>query len=118
MGTASMSRDICDKCWGSGDKYRTFTDIRELEKKLRAKAGKEASEWLAKETGVRFRQLRPVFYFIADQIEKLDKKRKLPENLASDERNYHNGVKLLSRTIREMCDAEENFLKSKEVIDS
>lgn len=28
IGGAAMTTDVCDKCWGSGDKYKLGTDLR------------------------------------------------------------------------------------------
>lgn len=30
MGTASMTHDVCDECWGSGDRFRHGVDLRKL----------------------------------------------------------------------------------------
>jgi hypothetical protein len=33
IGGAAMTTDVCDKCWGSGDKYRHWVNLRKLENK-------------------------------------------------------------------------------------
>jgi hypothetical protein len=29
IGGASMTTDVCDSCWGTGDKYKTGVDLKE-----------------------------------------------------------------------------------------
>jgi len=35
IGGQAITRDICDKCWGSGDSNRTWTDLRKLNSQIR-----------------------------------------------------------------------------------
>lgn len=35
IGGAAMTPGVCDKCWGSGDANRPWTDIKKLEQELR-----------------------------------------------------------------------------------
>jgi len=35
IGGAMITTDICDKCWGSGDKYRKGVNLKELYSKLK-----------------------------------------------------------------------------------
>ena len=40
MGGAAMTYDVCDSCWGSGDRYRSGVDLR----RLRDEEGKRVAE--------------------------------------------------------------------------
>lgn len=49
MGGQSFTMDVCDKCWGSGDSERPWTNLRHLNTKLR-----RALKWDWKEIARRF----------------------------------------------------------------
>ena len=34
IGGAAMTRDVCDQCWGSGNKYQPWVNLKELEQVL------------------------------------------------------------------------------------
>lgn len=46
MGTASMEYDVCDSCWGSGDKFRHGEDLRKLRNEEAARVAREAQRYL------------------------------------------------------------------------
>ena len=49
MGTASMEYDVCDVCWGSGDKFRHGEDLRKMRDEEADRVAKLAREYLFKD---------------------------------------------------------------------
>lgn len=59
MGGAMMTADVCDLCWGSGDKSRPWTDLRRLRNEETARVHERAGELFAHRCGVEMRTLHP-----------------------------------------------------------
>jgi hypothetical protein len=51
MGGAMMTVDVCDTCWGSGDRYRTGVDLRRLRDEESKRVAERALELLAHAAG-------------------------------------------------------------------
>jgi hypothetical protein len=58
IGGATCTMGVCDNCWGSGDWYRPWTDIRQMEAEVRASKRSVRLdafiEWLASQTGANY----------------------------------------------------------------
>lgn len=42
MGTTCMATDVCDACWGTGDRYRSGVNLRQLRDEERTRIAKAA----------------------------------------------------------------------------
>jgi hypothetical protein len=51
MGGAMMTTDVCDACWGSGDRYHPGADLRRLRDEESGRVAKEAVDALARAAG-------------------------------------------------------------------
>lgn len=51
MGGAAMTKDVCDTCWGTGDRYRTGVDLRRLRDEESARVSAAAVDHLARSAG-------------------------------------------------------------------
>lgn len=51
MGGQMITCDVCDTCWGSGDRFRPGTDLRRLRNEESARAAAEAVDLLARSAG-------------------------------------------------------------------
>jgi hypothetical protein len=52
IGGASITRDVCDACWGSGDRYRGGVDLRRLRDEEAARVAAAATSALARAAGL------------------------------------------------------------------
>jgi hypothetical protein len=50
-GTTSCERDVCDSCWGTGDRYRTGCDLRRLRDEEAKRVAQAAIDLLANSAG-------------------------------------------------------------------
>lgn len=51
MGTTKSERDVCDSCWGTGDRYRTGVDLRRLRDEEQQRVALAAVTELAESAG-------------------------------------------------------------------
>jgi len=79
MGTCAFQHDICDKCWGTGDKYRIGTDLRKLEAERKAWEENQVLEYLARRLGCGIPRIANRIKQLAEICGKQANKRKLPE---------------------------------------
>lgn len=77
-GGASVTRDVCSACWGSGDANRHWLNLRELRKEQRAWEAKQAIEWWCRELGFYSSMYRQGLLDLAELAEKQSRKRRLP----------------------------------------
>lgn len=99
MGGASITHDVCDQCWGSGDKHEPWTNLREQERTLNARVTREALTLVERRLGLRFDDMRGGLTEIAAEVEKIANKRRSmidPTRLA--------GMALV-RLLRDLVDA-------------
>ncbi len=78
MGTTSMERDVCDRCWGTGDRYRSGTDLRKLRDEEADRVARKAVELLADKAGTAFSACLGAVVHIAQTLDKLADKRGAP----------------------------------------
>lgn len=76
MGGAAMTRDVCDRCWGSGDLARPWTDLRRLRNEENAQVARRAGEYLADRCGVRLRSLLPGLDELIAELDKFAMQRR------------------------------------------
>lgn len=72
-----FTKDVCDRCWGSGDKHEPWTDIRKLEARRAAWEEEQVFEYLSRRLYVRGFKKRLVQ--LADFCDTQERKRKVPE---------------------------------------
>lgn len=76
MGGASITHDVCDQCWGTGDKHRKGVDLRAMERDFNARVTREALTLIERRLGLRFADMRKGIEEIAGEIEKIAGKRR------------------------------------------
>lgn len=76
MGGASITSDVCDKCWGSGDVARPWTDLRRLRNTERERIHLGAAALLAERCGVGLRTLLPGLDELVSELRKFERGRK------------------------------------------
>lgn len=101
MGGNVMTSDVCDFCWGSGDKYRHGANIRELERTERQRITAEAALLLARRAGVGFSDSKAIYEELAKEMGRLARGRK------ERPRWFAVVCETLARTFREMAEAAE-----------
>jgi len=79
MGTAACTWDVCDVCWGSGDKNRIGANLREIEKERRDWEHEQCLTWLTRHLGLDFNALNRRLGDISDFCKKQANKRKIPQ---------------------------------------
>lgn len=75
MGTASTQVDVCDTCWGTGDRYRTGCDLRRLRDEEATRVAERAVTLVAESTGATFAICRPHVIALIGHLDKLVDKR-------------------------------------------
>jgi hypothetical protein len=77
MGGSVCTRDVCDKCWGSGDKDRTWVNLRSLEAKTNERIAREAVSLLTNAAGAPYSVCREAVLELVGELEKLAGGRKV-----------------------------------------
>lgn len=81
MGAASPQRDVCDVCWGTGDRYRTGVDLRRLRSEEAVRVANAAASLLANACGAQLSSCQVQIHKIIDHLETLVDKRNTPADL-------------------------------------
>lgn len=100
IGGQMMTRDVCDSCWGSGDRYRAWTDLRRLRGEESKRTAEQAVDLLARSVGASYSTTR------ANVVEIL----RVIEEFANKKRTHHMTRELargLANTIRRAMGAPE-----------
>ena len=71
VGGCAITSDVCDTCWGSGDRYRAWCNLRRLRDEEGKRIAEAAVELLARAAGVQFQTARGAVYDILKVIEEL-----------------------------------------------
>ena len=79
VGTNSFQHDICDNCWGSGNRERPWRDLRTLETDFRERVAERAVDLLAHSCGAQFQSesTKAQVRIIIDHIDAIQRKRKI-----------------------------------------
>lgn len=106
MGGAAMTRDVCDQCWGSGDKHEPWTDLRKLRDEASVNVKREAAVLLEQRMGVFLTSLHPAIEALCVVLDKESRRRKNP--LGTDfwsVRNWELVTTQLAKILRELVAA-------------
>ncbi len=76
MGGASMTTDVCDHCWGSGDENRKWVDLRALRNAEDSRVAARATTFLSDRCGFGMSVLNPGLDELATELEKFEKQRR------------------------------------------
>lgn len=79
IGGQSCTSDVCDKCWGSGNADRPWTNIREVEKRRKNWEESQCLEYLAQRSGANLGRIKNRFLQLSEMCLKESRKRKIPE---------------------------------------
>jgi len=104
VGGAAMTRNVCDVCWGSGDKHKVWEDLRAWRDRDQEMSREQAFKYLKSAFGATLSSLRKDLLIFADIIDKETRRRKLPEG--TDEFWYKRNAEVFSRSIRRLCGEE------------
>ncbi len=74
-GAACMMMDVCDACWGTGDRYRTGCDLRRLRDEEEKRVAERAVDLLVRSCGATFPTAYKSIITIIEAIQKLADKR-------------------------------------------
>jgi hypothetical protein len=80
MGGQAFTSDVCDKCWGSGDKHNTWADIRQLEQKQRDWEEDQVLEYMHSRLGLNYDTFKFALATLVRECGKQERKRTLPED--------------------------------------
>lgn len=79
MGTTRTERDVCDVCWGTGDRYRTGVDLRRLRDEERKRVAEAALTAVVDSCG-----MQPGSGYAAELLLELDRlvdRRRMPMSI-------------------------------------
>lgn len=75
VGGQMATRDVCDRCWGTGDRYRPGCDLRKLRAEEAKRVAEAAVDALARSCGATLRTSGPAVLKIAETLRTAAKKR-------------------------------------------
>ncbi len=78
MGGASMTHDVCDICWGSGEQHDPWTDLRKLRDEETTRVNRASKELFASSMGQGLTVLQPALLALADVMDREARRRKPP----------------------------------------
>jgi hypothetical protein len=105
MGGSMMTRDVCDRCWGSGDQDEPWTDLRRLRNEERQRIAEGAATLFAERCGVAFRCVRPGLRELVGELERFARGRKPRAD------GFDTACLCLATLLTELCDAAETGAK-------
>jgi len=70
MGTAAMTRGVCDVCWGTGRTDETGLDRREMEAQMRTLKTESSRRWFEDRIGAKLKMQHPAFLAVAQKLRK------------------------------------------------
>lgn len=106
IGGSAMTQDVCDRCWGSGDANRAWTDLRKLTARRREWEAEQCATWFAHRIGSNLATVRKHLLLLADVIAAEANKRK-PKNVPDADRFwYAREAEALSAAIREVSGSQ------------
>lgn len=73
-----MTEDVCDKCWGSGDRYHSGVDLRAIRDDDAERAAADAVDLIARSVGASMPSTHRAVAAIVDHLDKLANKRGAP----------------------------------------
>lgn len=78
MGGQLCTTDVCDMCWGTGDRHRRGADLRAMRNSEQQRIAETAIVLLANAAGAQIHSLHDTVEYLAAYIEKLARKRGAP----------------------------------------
>lgn len=81
IGGQACTKDVCDSCWGTGDLHRKGVDLRKQRNEFNSAVKHEVTKYLSNLAGISPSNARAVTVWIANEIEKLANKRKVPKEV-------------------------------------
>lgn len=78
VGGSSITVDVCDSCWGTGDAIRTGVNLRRLFAEEESRIAERAVTLLGDKAGVGFSTMRTAVLAVAKELETLSKTRNKP----------------------------------------
>lgn len=76
MGTASITWDVCDTCWGSGDTSRPWVNLRKLEDEEQKRVFQRAAGLFSERCGISFQVMRPGLLELCSELDKFSRQRR------------------------------------------
>lgn len=101
IGGQSITDDVCDVCWGTGDKFRRGVDLRRMMREEESRVAERAGTLLAEQCGTYLSNMRPALREVAAELARLGRGRKERPQF------FYNACAILSRRLVEACDASE-----------
>ncbi len=100
MGGSSMTHDVCNACWGSGDAFSHGVDLRKLRGQEAHRVAVEAGRLLADRCVVSFSTMHPGILELCDELDKFGRGRKPREN------GFYAATRCLAKMLRELVLAD------------
>ena len=100
-GGSSITKDTCDKCWGTGDKDNHGSNLRDLIDFKENWKKEQVFYFLSAYLGITIETIRNRFLQLSELAEKQSQKRKLPEG--EEEFWWVHDWKSISSILKELC---------------
>lgn len=100
MGGAKTTKDVCDRCWGSGDSVRLWPNLRRLEAEEDRRIAARAADLFSQRCGVWAPSLLPALEELATELDGFSRQRRPRPN------GWDSVTRSLARALREMVAAK------------
>lgn len=100
IGGAMITSDVCDRCWGSGDKVQPWTDLRRLKSEEDSRIAAKAADLLSHRCGVWLSSLLPAIEELATELDGFSRQRRPRPG------GWYLVTRSLARVLREMVAAK------------
>lgn len=101
VGTTGMEWDVCDLCWGTGDKHKTGVDLRKQRNEFRQAVRSESLKHLERCMGAWLGNTHEALLTLSDELERLSRGRK------QRPRYFYDACEHLATALREMVEAAQ-----------
>lgn len=102
VGTTGMAWDVCDVCWGTGDKHKTGVDLRKQRDEFRQAVRSESLKHLERWLGARYGDTHEALLALSDELERLSRGRK------QRPQHFYDACLSLAEALREMVAAAKD----------
>lgn len=105
MGTASCEWDVCAECWGSGDRNKSWTNLRKVDEVIERLRAATSARWFAEKAGLGFSHMRSSLVRLSEVVTRETRRRKVE---GVDLFTYYRTAEILAGAIMSLSEAFPN----------
>lgn len=112
MGGASMTADVCDHCWGTGDESRHGVNLRAMLARQKEWGRDQCVQYFAQQTGCTLGIAKGHMRTICEILEREERRRKTPFDHESNGFWWRQTLRMVSAAFRRFGAGDEGEVKS------